>query len=91
VCLGNLRRLVFQVVKSSIERKRFLRFLDDCLAYHLHQSGNVEGVLNTLGVLTMEFNALLFDLNLVTLIVLEVTAIDHPKVEIYIYCEHRRY
>lgn len=80
--------LVFQVVELRIKRERFLRFLDYGLAYYLHQSSDIVGVLEALRVLPMELDTLLFDFDLVALIVLEVAAIDHPEVEVYIQGEH---
>ena len=88
VLLGESCGLVFQVVELRVKRERLLRFLDYGLAYYLHQSSNIVGVLETLRVLPMELDTLLLNFDLVALIVLEVTAINHPEVEVYIQGKH---
>ena len=75
---------LLQVVDLGVEREWLRRLCDDGLSHLQHELANIEGVLQELPMLPMELDPLLLYFHFIALIVLDVPAVEHPKVQLNI-------
>ena len=67
--------MIFEVTESRIQSEWLLALLDDGLADCVHQLADVETVLETVAVLSGKAHPLILDVNLVLLVVFEITSV----------------
>jgi len=57
----------------------------------MHQFANIKAILNFLTVFSKQLHFLLFHHDLISLVVLEVTSVNHPEIEVYIQLKYHIY
>ena len=75
-------RLVLEVLQNRVKRERLLRFLENDFAHRVHELADVDTVEQPLAVLPVQLDLLLLHADLVTLVVLQVSPVYQPEVQV---------